>query len=329
MTPFNRRVLSSTTRVVLPVAVYPGAKLIGKSEPDVVRDATLQCQASLALRAAIGLDVAQSAMDLSAEAEAFGATVRFMHEAVPTVTGRLVTDAASIAALTVPKVGAGRTQVFLDTVRLLAGQSDKPFVMGGCIGPFTLAGRLFGVSESLEFSLNEPEAMHELIEKATTFLIAYARAFKAAGANALFVAEPTAGLLSPAMLGRFSSVYVKRLVDALQDDTFGFILHNCAARIAHIPQVLASGATAFHFGQPMDMAAAAQQVPAEVVICGNLDPTAVFNALTPAALAEKTRSLATSVKGKRNVVLSSGCDVPPTTSVENLRTFISTGRAGD
>lgn len=322
MSAFTKLVFASPTRQVMPVATFPGAKLVGRTVRQMATDAKIQAEVSLALRAKLGMPWFQSAMDLSVESEAFGAQVRMVEDEVPTVIGRLVTDAASIAALKVPKVGAGRTNVYLDTIKILAAQPGYPCVVGGCIGPFTLAGRLFGVSESLEFSMNEPEAMEALILKSTEFLIEYVKAFKAAGAKTLFMAEPTAGLLSPKMLARFSSPYVKRIVEAVEDGEFGIILHNCGAKIAHIPGILTSGATALHFGQPMDLPAAAKAVPANVVVCGNLDPSGVFVGCDEATIAQRTVALEASLAGLKNVVLSSGCDIPPNAPVEHLMAFM-------
>lgn len=51
--------------------------------------------------------------------------------------------------------------------------------------------------------------------------------FKLAGSNGIIIAEPATGLLSPAQCDEFSSQYVKRIVEAVQDDYFLVILHNC------------------------------------------------------------------------------------------------------
>lgn len=327
MSAFTDLVLSSTRRQILPVATFPAAKLAGRKVIEMATDAKVQAEVSLAMRAQLDLPFWQSAMDLSVEAQAFGSQVRMVEDEVPTVIGRQITDAAGVRSLKVPKVGDGRTNVYLETVRILAKQPGNPFVVGGCIGPFTLAGRIFGVSESLEFSINEPEAMEELVGKATEFLIAYVSAFKAAGAKTLFMAEPTAGLLSPKMLARFSSPFVRRIVEATEDGSFGIILHNCGAKIGHIPSILQSGATALHFGQPMDLAAAAKQVPGNVVVCGNLDPSGVFVGLKPDEITARTQALCRSVAGQRNVVISSGCDIPPNAPVANIQTFMAAVRS--
>jgi uroporphyrinogen decarboxylase len=46
-------------------------------------------------------------MDLSVEAEAFGATVKFADTETPSVTGRLIADIENVSELQIPKVGAG------------------------------------------------------------------------------------------------------------------------------------------------------------------------------------------------------------------------------
>ena len=65
----------------------------------------------------------------------------------------------------------------------------------------------------------------------------------------MVLAEPVAGLLSPALAEEFSGPYVKRIVDAVQDDSFLLIYHNCGgSTIQQIDSILATGSAAYHFG---------------------------------------------------------------------------------
>ncbi|GAP13616.1 uncharacterized metal-binding protein [Longilinea arvoryzae] len=77
--------------------------------------------------------------------------------------------------------------------RLVRLANGSP-VLGELIGPFSLAGRIFGVSESLELSAAEPELLEELLKKTTGFELEYARAFKQQGVHGVILAEPAAGL---------------------------------------------------------------------------------------------------------------------------------------
>lgn len=247
------------------------------------------------------------------------------HE-IPFVIGRLVTDRAAVAKLEIPKPGDKRTAVHLEAVRQLSRQASERCVLGGCIGPFSLASRLAGVSEALELTLAEPELMHTVLEKATLFLIAYVQAFRAAGASGVIMAEPTAGLLSPRGLMAFSSAYLRQIREAVEAENFTIVLHSCAAKLLHLPALLESGLSAFHFAAPMDMVSALGKVPPRVVLCGNLDPTAVFVQSTPAEVAGRVSGLLAATGGYRNFVLSSGCDIPPNAPLENLDAFFAAAR---
>jgi uroporphyrinogen decarboxylase len=321
--PFSEFVLSKSTRVPMPIAVYPGAALAGVTVREIVSDPAAQVRAIRALQARFGFPIALTAMDLSCEAEAFGSSVRLSDGEVPTVVGRLIDAPEKIESLPHPSPGDARTWVGPQSIRMLRDATND-MVLGSMIGPFSLAGRLYGVSESLELTAEDPDAVLALVEHATAFLIEQAKSIKAAGAAGLVMAEPTAGLLSPRALGQYSSPFVKRIVDAVNDRNFQVILHNCAAKLMHLPFVLQSGATALHFGAPMDIRGALQQSPNEVILCGNLDPAGVFVRSTPDEVEARTQELLLATAPFKNFVPSSGCDVPPDAPLENIDAFTKT-----
>jgi uroporphyrinogen decarboxylase len=305
----------------MPIAVYPGLALTGAKVSDVVTNPQAQFDAQVALHERYHTPFVLSAMDLSAEAEAFGCALQASENEIPTVTGRLVTSLEQAQKLSVPQPGDKRTAVYLETVSRLRQLPEKPLVFGGCIGPFSLAARLVGVSEAMEMTVTEPDLMQVLLEKCTAFLTAYARAFRQAGADGVIMAEPAAGLLSPHSMSRISSAYIKQIGETLADGRFALILHNCAAKLVHLPAVLETGLRSFHFGMPMDLMAALGRVPADVVLCGNLDPVGVFVQLPPAEITVRAMKLMGAVTPYRNFVLSSGCDVPSATPLANLDAF--------
>lgn len=308
---------------VLPVISYPGSQLTGVSVADMVRDPQVQVDAVLALHRHLGTRVLLSCMDLSVEAEAFGAEVRYAENEVPQVPGRLVTSEAEAVALRVPEVGAARTGVQLEVVRRLAAAvPDRP-VLAGVTGPFSLAARLLGVSEALLLTADAPGMVQAVVERSTRFLVDYVTALRAAGAGGVFLAEPTAGLLSPRALATFSSPYVRRIREAVAGPGFELMLHCCAARVAHLPALFASGATAFHFGAPMDLAIALERAPAGSLVGGNLDPAGVFVNGTAEGVSRAVRELRARLGHWPGFVLSSGCDVPAATPMSHLEAFFA------
>ncbi|MBP1691935.1 MAG: uroporphyrinogen-III decarboxylase [Bacteroidetes bacterium] len=323
MRSLSERILASPRRLAMPVLSFPGAMLAGTTVQKMVTDTGHQVAAQLALHKKFNTSFLMSAMDLSVEAEEFGSTIQMSDWEIPTVTGRLVTDDAAIRALRIPAVGSRRTRVYLGTIERLVSSAKDSMVLGGMIGPFSLAGRLFGVSEALAETAGEPEAMHALVEKATAFLTAYAQAYKKAGAHGVIIAEPTAGLISPASVREFSSPYVRSIIEAVEDGGFQIILHNCAARIGHLDAKREAGARIYHFGKPMDIGAALKRVPEDIVICGNLDPSEVFVGSSAEEVTSRTTALLDATGSHRNFVISSGCDIPAQSPMANLEAFFT------
>lgn len=323
----NRLVLASVRRQAMPIATYPGMALAGATVRNVVSDPQVQFEIQAALHQRHRTPFVLTAMDLSAEAEAFGCEIFQPENEIPSVTGRLVTSRAQADNLPVPAPGDRRTRVYLEAARRLRQLADHPLVLGGCIGPFSLASRLVGVKEAMELTVLEPDLIHVVLEKCTRFLGAYVQAFKEAGADGLIMAEPAAGLLSPRSLSQFSSASIRQIAATVDDGRFAFILHNCAAKIVHLPAILETGLSTFHFGAPMDLASALGKVPPDVILCGNLDPAAVFCRSTPAEMAVCTTALLAATAAFPNFVISSGCDVPRDSPLANLDAFYGAVRA--
>ncbi|HNU98710.1 MAG: uroporphyrinogen decarboxylase family protein [Verrucomicrobia bacterium] len=319
-------VFHSDGRFTMPILTYPGAPLVGATVRQMVTDPKALFEVLAALHRKFATPVVLTAMDLSVESEAFGCEVAFADHEVPTVVGRLVTTRGAAERLAVPEPGAGRTRVYLETARRLRTLPGRPLVLASMLGPFSLAARLYGVSEALGLTIENTDLAHLLLEKATAFLAAYAKAFKAAGADGLVMAEPTAGLLSPRAMIAFSSAYIRRIVESVDDDTFTLILHNCAAKLIHLDAALQAGARVFHFGAPMDLPGALAKAPSDVVLAGNLDPSGVFARSTPEQVRAATRALLDATRTSRNYVLSSGCDIPPQTPIGNIEAFFAVAR---
>lgn len=263
-------------------------------------------------------------MDLSVEAECFGSQIRVTDDEVPTVIGSVVNTMEDAQALQVPQVGAGRTGLYVEAIsKALKLITDRP-IFAGVIGPYSLAGRLMDMTQIMMNCFDEPEMVHATLEKATEFILAYIKAYKAVGAHGVVIAEPAAGLLSPDLCEEFSSPYVKKIVDAVQDDQFLVIYHNCGnAAVRMVPQLLDIGAAGYHFGNAVSMEEVLEQMPEDVLTMGNIDPVTAFRNGTPASVREDTLGLLNRCAGHKNFVISSGCDIPPASSWENIDAFFA------
>ena len=309
-------------RSALPIMTSPGIPLIGAAPPDVFRSGKLQAEAVIALATKTPQAAAVlTMMDLSVEAEAFGTPVKFSEEENPSVTGAVVDEIADIDKVRVPQIGDARTAEYILAATLCTKAITNRPTLGGMIGPFSLIGRLADMSKMMLWTAAEPAAVLSLLEKATDFLINYATAFKAAGCNGLIVAEPAAGLVSPKMSKEFSANYIRRVVEAVQSESFVFVLHNCGKTEKMIDTMLFTGASAIHVGNAVDICKVLPQVPENVPVMGNLDPVGLFQQGTLETVYKATVTLLDRTAAFPNFVASSGCDIPPGTSLQNIQMF--------
>ncbi len=313
--------VGTSTVKAMPVMTYPGLAVTGKSVMEMISDGQSQLECIDSLCKMYNTIAAVTIMDLSVEAEAFGCEVRFSDQEVPTVIRSVVEDGADAEKLQIPAVGTKRTQAYIDAARLAAENITDIPVFAGCIGPISLAGRLMDVTNLFITCMDEPEVVHIVLEKATQFLIEYVRAFKEAGADGIVIAEPVAGLMSPDQCQEFSSVYVKKMVDALQDENFVVILHNCGQTVKLVNSMVSTGAKAFHFGNQIDMKDIMPQIPKDRIAFGNVDPAGLFRNGTPDMMKKEVGNLLENMKPYSNFILSSGCDIPPNTPLENIDAF--------
>lgn len=322
ITSYLWELAGSAQKRALPILSFPAVQKMNVTVRELTNDASLQAKAMQIVAENTPGAATVSLMDLSLEAEAFGADVRFSDGEVPTITGQLIADEDDAAALIVPEVGAGRTGVAVEGVRLAKEMiQDRP-VFAGCIGPYSLAGRLMDVTEIMYMCYDDPDAVHTVLDKATQFLIEYCRAFRDAGADGVILAEPLAGLLSPAMNREFSCEYVGRIIASVQTEDFAVIYHNCGnAVMGMLPDLFPLGAAAYHFGNAIDIREALKNAPENVLVMGNIDPAGQFASGTPESIREVTLSLLHDCGSAPNFVLSSGCDIPPHAKWENIDAF--------
>ena len=324
MKKWAAELIASPVKKPLPVLSFPAIQLMDITVRELISDADRQAEGMALIAARADTAAAVSLMDLSLEAEAFGSTIRVTDDEVPTVIGAVVTSPEEADALAVPAVGAGRTGIYLDAMRRACERiTDRP-VFAGVIGPFSLAARLLGVSEAMYLCYDEPEMVHTVLDKVTDFLISYSLAYKDTGANGIVMAEPVTGLLSADLAAEFSHPYVKRIIDAVQGDSFALVYHNCGGSVTHMKaDIFALGATGYHFGDAIDLADMLPDAPADVLVMGNVSPAHELRGGTPESVTAATLAVLEKCSRWPNFVLSSGCDIPPLAPWENLDAFFA------
>ena len=321
MIKWRQDIIARPDRVAIPVMTHPGIEELGYTVKEAVVNGEIHGKAVSYLADHYATHAASVIMDLTVEAEAFGAEVIFPEDEIPSVTGHMLNSVEDIHRLEVPSLRAARVPEYIKANVIAHREiSDRP-VFAGCIGPFSLAGRLYDMSEIMMLIYSDPEAAHELLEKCTLFILKYVAALKATGVEGVLMAEPAAGLMSNDDCKTFSSSYVKRIIDRLQDEHFMIVLHNCGNTGQCTEAMVMTGAHGLHLGNKCNLAQVARETPEDILVMGNLDPVSAFKMSTPEEMYRQTMELLESTREFPHVVLSSGCDTPPHTPLANVDSF--------
>jgi len=323
MYDWKHRIIDSPERRAIPIMTHPGITLTGHTVLDAVTNAQCHFEAVKTVAERYPTSAATMIMDLSAEAEAFGAVVRFDEQETPSVVSRTVDSADSVANLRIPGSREGRLAQRLAALTLaMQYVTDRP-VFAECIGPLSLAGRLFGVADIMTALFEDPDTILMLLRKCTQFLTECCKDSKSAGANGVIIAEPVAGMLPLNLCTEFSSNFIGEIVRSVQDEQFIVILHNCGETDQLVPSMVGTGASSLHFGNRCTITDALASIPPDILVMGNVDPVGVLKMGTPADVRRETYALLEQTARYRNYVLSSGCDVAPQTPLENIDAFFA------
>ena len=327
MKKWVEKMLADEKKTPMPILSFPSVSLLGITVSQLISDPDLQAKGMKVVADRNFSAASVSMMDLSVEAEAFGSQIRVSDEEVPTVIGAIAATAQEAEELKVPTVGTGRTGLYIDAIaKAVAMINDRP-VFAGTIGPFSLAGRLIDVNEAMIKCYEEPELVHTVLEKAVRFLLEYIKAYKEIGAHGVVIAEPLAGLLSPGLADEFSVPYVKEIVEAVQDDDFIVIYHNCGnGTIQQIASILSIGAAAYHFGNSISMREMLKHIPSDVLVMGNVDPASRSATVHRVGSRRSSCAILNECRNIKIFVISSGCDIPPASPWENIDAFFAAVR---
>lgn len=326
MKTWLRSQMTTKNKKAMPILSFPGIQLLNINVSELVSSAKNQTDCMKAVADKTDSLAAVSFMDLSVEAECFGSKIKYGNDDVPTVTGSIVSSYEEAANLKIPEVGDKRTGINIEAIRQAKKViKDRP-LFAGAIGPFSLAGRLSDVTEAMIYCYEEPEMMHLLLEKCSAFIEKYILAFKDAGADGVIMAEPLAGLLSPDFAEEFSHNYVRKIIKNVQDDNFLVIYHNCGNTVYKmIDKIILLNASAYHLGNALQMDEVLKSIPSDIIVLGNINPV-MFRNEDPATVKKATTELLSKCGSYPNYIISSGCDIPPSSKWENIQAFFDAVR---
>jgi MtaA/CmuA family methyltransferase len=294
---------------------------VGTRWPDAHHDPEQMARAGAAAHVLCGLESVKVPFDMAVEAGALGADIDYGAEATLPKIRTAPFGTPEEFAFGDDLLTRGRFPVVLEAVRLARKQyGDTVPVVSSMLGPFTIAGCLFGVEALLIWMIEEPEKVQAVMTTATRLVSRYIREQFDAGAHVVQVAEPTASgdLISPAQYLEHVAPFHRELAAGTDQP---LITHICGNITRHLPHLADVGFRGVSFDIKTDIHAARSHLKGKTALIGYV-PTGLLRDGSPTEVGAAAREcLAEGVDA-----LNAGCAVAPDTPIENIRAMIAAAR---
>ena len=167
---------------------------------------------------------------MTVEAEEMGAKVNMGSTAYePHVVEYAINSVAEWRKLADREVAAGRSKVVVEAIRILKEETADVPIVGNLTGPISTASSVMEPVVFYKELRKKNEEAHEYMEFVTNQLIAFGRAQIEAGADIIAISDPsgTGEILGPKYFKEFAVKYLNKLLDGLQTEKMGTIVHIC------------------------------------------------------------------------------------------------------
>jgi uroporphyrinogen decarboxylase len=297
------------------------SRVIGAKVSDFHCDPLTQVEATVSAYRTYGLDSVGTSIPIQ---ELLGATVIYPPYSTPYIKDTLELDETDIDALGIgdPKSHPKMERFWQVLEGLFKAVGDEAPVSVAVSGPFSVAGRVIGTAKLMRKLLREPEYVHKLVDKITEIEISVVNSLTGYGVGGFGIMDPVASgtLISPEQYRKFAKPYEKKLFDAMTR-VAGHKpqCHICGDTNQILRDMVETGAGSISVDNIMDLDYVVDQVGADAVVTGNVNPTETMLSGTPEDVREDLRNCLK--KGSRALggyTPAFGCGLPIDTPHENL-----------
>lgn len=203
---------------------------------------------------------------------------------------------------------------------------DETFVMPTQWGPFTQAARVIGAEQLMMATIQQPEAVKELIKRASDFVWAMCEEMldhpKVMGVN---FSEPVASadMISPATFGKFVEADLTDLINKTKAAGKYAMMHICGNTTPMLEKIKAMAPHAFSLEAKVDLAKAKEVLGDSVCVAGNVSPTEAFLHGTPDEVLAEGKKCLEIWGDDPGLILTIGCDFPKEVPLDNIKALMS------
>jgi len=315
-----------TDRVpVYPICGIVTANLFGASTVKYLQDPDVFADCQLKLYEKFKPDVVVMMADLLMEAEAMGTELKFPEGQICRIHRHILDHDKNLDKLTLPDPERdGRMPYYLEACGKITREVQDSAIGGVISGPWTIAFELREAKNIILDTFRDPDYIHELMSLTTELVKRFGLEIHSRGVGlSLSEAPASCSLISPDIYRNFIKPYHSELVAFFKEHRIGLTLHICGKIEPIITDVLETGAAAVSFDALTPMEKMTELSAGRTVLIGNV-ATELFTDPDLNKIEGAVKKCIDIAAGGSAFILSSGCEIPPNTGMENIERFMQT-----
>ena len=336
MTPKERMVAFSRGEEIDRVICIPDmgvtmAPFLGINTRDYYHSAENMAALEVALFNRLHHDGVGISTSLRGIAEAMGSKVEYPEYGISYLKEPIVKKIEDIEKLKIiDPLKDGNLPTLLKAIRLTKeALFDKVDVSASMSGPFSVAASVVGTENLLRWTRKYPEKIHVLMDIIAECNNRYIEEVAKLGVSIGF-ADPVSStsLISPRLFREFSLPALKKNVDKIKEKTGGSpSIHICGKSRAIWEDVLSTGISNFSIDNVEDIEEAKKVMGDRVIITGNVPPVEVVYTGGEDNIYNSVKEcIRKGHDSKKGYLLSTGCQIPMHTPIENIELFMKAGK---
>ncbi len=213
-----------------------------------------------------------------------------------------------------------------EAARLVAQAiGDEVIVTVTAWGPFTLAGQMYGVEPMMKATLKKKDEVHKILGFAAKLVKQFYKPLVEEKVIPMIsIADPTGSgdLISDRVFRAFSLPYLQPLVAWAKEHGVYTWLHICGNTTDKLESIAETGASCFSLDYKVNLAVAKEKIGGKIALAGNIDPVSILNQKGSDDVRTAGQACIDAASAGGGFVLTSGCDLPPTIPLDNIRAML-------
>lgn len=304
---------------------------IGITTKDYYHSARLMADLEIALFRKLRHDSVGISTSLRGVAEAMGAKVCYPDYAISYLLEPAIKSIDEVESLKIVNpLEDGKLPILLEALKLtkdaLINDVD---VSASMSGPFSVAASVVGTENLLKWMIRYPKKVHTLMEIVAESNNRYIEEVTKLGISISF-ADPVSStsLISPKQFREFSLPALQKNINKIKEKTGSSPgIHICGKSRDIWEDVVNTGISNFSIDNIEDIEEAKKVMGDRVVITGNVPPVDVMYAGTKKDIFKSVKQcIKKGYDSKKGYILSTGCQIPMHTPIENIQAFMDAGK---